>query len=51
MDSTEAAFIVATGTIRGERLTAELNRAGPPDVLAHLAILIADAGLHKGHSH
>ena len=42
MDSTNDGFIAATGSIKQDVLDAELSYAGPRDLQAHLAVMIAN---------
>jgi hypothetical protein len=42
MDSTTDGFIAATGSIKHDVLNAELSHAGPRDLQAHLALMIAN---------
>jgi hypothetical protein len=50
MDSTDDGFIAATGSIHGAVLDAELAHAGPHQLQAHLALMIAnDDQLHAKH--
>ncbi len=47
MDSTDDGFIAATGSIHNAVLDAELAHAGPRELQAHLALMIAnDEQLH-----
>jgi hypothetical protein len=51
MDSTDDGFIAATGSIHDTVMDAELARAGPHELQAHLALIIAnDDQLHAKHS-
>lgn len=50
MDSTDDGFIAATGSIHHAVLDAELAHAGPRELQAHLALMIAnDDQLHPKH--
>ena len=50
MDSTDDGFIAATGSIHSAVLDAELAHAGPRELQAHLALMIAnDDQLHATH--
>jgi hypothetical protein len=43
MDATGVGFVAAVGTItRPGRMTGELNRGGPPALIEHLALLVAN---------
>jgi len=42
MDSTDDGFLAATGSIHGAMLDAELAHAGPHELQAHLALMIAN---------
>jgi hypothetical protein len=42
MDSTDEGFIAATGSISHDALDGELSHAGPRDLQAHLALMIAN---------
>jgi hypothetical protein len=42
MDSTNDGFIAATGSIKTDVLDAELSHAGPRELQAHLALMIAN---------
>jgi hypothetical protein len=42
MDSTDHGFIAATGSIQGAVIDGELSHAGPLDLRAHLALMIAN---------
>jgi hypothetical protein len=43
MDASGVGFVAAVGTIgRPGRMTGELNRAGPPALIEHLVLLIAN---------
>ena len=50
IDSTDDGFIAATGSIHDDVLEAELAHAGPYELQAHLALMIAnDEQLHTHH--
>jgi hypothetical protein len=50
MDSTNDGFIATTGSIHGAVMDAELAHAGPHELQAHLALMIAtDDQLHAKH--
>ena len=50
MDSTDEGFVAATGSIHGAVMNAELAHAGPHELQAHLALMIAnDDQLHGKH--
>jgi hypothetical protein len=50
IDSTDDGFIAATGSIHNAVLEAELAHAGPRELQAHLALMIAnDDQLHAHH--
>jgi len=51
-DITDQGFVLATGKLAGDTLEGELCHAGPRDLQAHLALLIAnDKQLRGSHTH
>jgi hypothetical protein len=51
-DITDQGFVLATRKLAGEMIEGELNHAGPRDLQAHLALLIAnDKQLLGEHTH
>ena len=52
VDITDHGFVLATGKFTNDVLEGELCHAGPHDLQAHLALLIAnDKQLRAGHTH
>jgi hypothetical protein len=51
-DITDQGFVLATGKLAGEMVEGELRHAGPRNLQAHLALLIAnDKQLLGDHTH
>ena len=51
IDSTDDGFIAATGNIHNDAMEAELAHAGPRELQAHLALMIANDDQLHAHAH
>lgn len=51
MDATGEGFVAAVGTfLPGEQMAGQVGRGGPGDLIAHIALYVAEE-LPGGHSH